>query len=84
MKTVDITSLTDLESATKYIVELEQRLLKCEDCLSDIARSAELTMITGQFHLLQSFIDAANQMLEDRLTLDQAESKIDNITIIQA
>lgn len=65
----DPKEFTDIEQAQAKIETLQQRLLDCEQKLDDIARCAEICMITNQFHLLSSFVDAANQYLVDRIDL---------------
>ena len=85
MKRVVISSITELSQALEHIQVLERILLEREDCLADLSRAAELSLVSGQLHLMHSFVQAAEAMLQDRLEPDDtALTNTDDITIIQA
>lgn len=85
MKRVNISEITELSQAVEHIQRLERTLLEREDCLADLSRAAELSLVSGQLQLMQSFVYAAESMLQDRLEQDNtAITQTDDITIIQA
>lgn len=85
MKRVNINDITELAQALEHIQRLEHALLEREDCLADLSRAAELSLISGQLHLMENFVQAAETMLQDRLEQDNtAITQTDDITIIQA
>jgi len=76
MKIVNPESITRLKNARVLITELQTKLLDCERYLDDLARSAEISIITGQPHLLNSFIETANTYLQDRLDLEDLADEV--------
>lgn len=56
----------DLESAV-------QRILKAEMLLEDLARAAEIAQITGQWNLLGSFVEQANDYLAGKIQIEQPD-----------
>lgn len=69
MKIIDPTTIKRAKDARKIVADLQAKLVQCETYLEDIARCAEICMITNQFHLMGSFVDTANEYLKDRLDL---------------
>jgi len=76
MKIVNPDSVKRLKAARTLIVDLQTKLLDCERYLDDLARSAEISIITGQPHLLNSFIETANTYLLDRLDLEDLADEV--------
>jgi len=88
MKIVDPASIKKLKNARETIAELQARLVQCETYLDDLARCAEICMITNQFHLMGSFVETANEYLKDRLDLIELSERgpgldKENITIVE-
>ncbi len=85
MEIIDPKSVTKIKAARELILDLQKRLFRCEQALDDLARSAEIAEITKQTHLMQSFVDAAQVCLEDRLTMPEvAQEDLDRpVTIIE-
>lgn len=75
MKIIDPVEVKKIKDAREIIKDLQVRLIECERRLDDIARSAEICMATNQFHLLGSFVDSANEYLQDRLDLIEFTEK---------
>lgn len=78
MKVINPTTITDLAEAQELIGTLTLKLLDCERYLDDLARSAEISIMTGQPHLLNTFVSTANEYLKDRLDLEDQEEDIVN------
>jgi hypothetical protein len=76
MKVTNPTTITDLAEAQELAKSLTLKLLDCERYLDDLARAAEISIMTGQPHLLNSFVDTANEYLTDRLDLEVQEEDI--------
>ena len=75
MEIIDPKSVKKIKEARELILDLQKRLFKCEQALDDLARSAEIADITKQTHLMQTFVDAAQVCLEDRLTMPEVSEE---------
>ena len=75
MEIIDPKSVTRIKAARELILDLQKRLFRCEQALDDLARSAEIAEITKQTHLMQSFVEAAQVCLEDRLTMPEVSEE---------
>jgi len=83
MEIIDPKSVKKIKEARELILDLQKRLFRCEQALDDLARSAEIADITKQTHLMQSFIEAAQVCLEDRLTMPEvSQEDLDRPNII--
>ena len=85
MEIINPKDITKLKVAREVVLELQRRLFRCEQALDDLARSAEIADITKQTHLMQTFVDAAQVCLVDRLTMPEvAQEDLDRpVTIIE-
>jgi uncharacterized protein YerC len=86
MKIVKPDAVDTVEEAQELITTLQLRLLDCERFLDDLARSAEIATMTGQLHLLGSFVQTAQDYLQDRLELESTDVTADstNVEVISA
>jgi aminoglycoside/choline kinase family phosphotransferase len=83
MEIINPKSVTKIKAARELILDLQKRLFRCEQALDDLARSAEIADITKQTQLMQSFVDAAQVCLEDRLTMPEvSQEDLDRPNII--
>ena len=64
-----------IEAAIKRIMELEMRL-------EDLSRASEIAMITRQFDMMESFKSAADDCLQDKITIVQPTSEDFKLTIV--
>jgi len=67
---VELTDFTKLKATKKVkiiIYELEERLLKMQDALDDMARAGEIAQITSNTDMLSTFVTQAQDILADRL-----------------
>lgn len=81
MKIVKADDIDTLEQAQEHIATLQLRLLDCERFLDDLARSAEIATMTGQLHLLGSFVQTAQDYLADRLDLESQDVTADDTDV---
>ena len=86
MKIVKPDTIDTVEEAQELITTLQLRLLDCERFLDDLARSAEIATMTGQPHLLSSFVQTAQDYLQDRLELESTDvtANSTNVEVISA
>jgi len=83
MEIINPKSVKKIKEARELILDFQKRLFKCEQALDDLARSAEIADNTKQTHLMQSFIEAAQVCLEDRLTMPEvSQEDLDRPNII--
>jgi hypothetical protein len=57
-------TLTNLPDSMEAAVE---RIMALEACLEDLARAAEISRASGQYEIMESFVDAANTTLQDKI-----------------
>lgn len=76
--------IKEIDEAQKIIKDLQVRLFAREQALDDLARAVEIAEVTKQYHLVTSFREAAEALLQDRLTLpEQDDSRDMKITIVE-
>jgi hypothetical protein len=81
MKPIDTDTITTLEEAQELVNTLQLKLLDCERYLDDLARCAEIATMTGQPHLLSSFVQTAQDYLLDRLELESTDVTADSANV---
>jgi hypothetical protein len=81
MKPIDTDTITTLEEAQELVNTLQLKLLDCERYLDDLARCAEISAMTGQPHLLSSFVQTAQDYLLDRLELESTDVTADSANV---
>jgi len=69
MKLIDTEKLRKVTEARKIINDLQTRLLAREQALDDLSRSVEIARFTNQYQLVDSFRQAAEEQLVDRLEI---------------
>lgn len=74
MELIDVESIESIDQAKEKIKFLQERLFDCERHLDDMARSAEIAVITKQFHLMESFINQSTEFLAERLTVPEQDT----------
>lgn len=82
MIVIDPKSVVDIEKAQELIGSFQIKLMQCEMHLEDLVRSAEIVTLTKQFHLLDSFMNVANEYLTDKLEMPEQELQDMKIRII--
>lgn len=65
----------DYFTAVKRIMELEMRL-------EDLSRSAEIAEITGQINMIESFRKAADESLQNKMTIKRDVTGDMNLTVV--
>ena len=84
MEIRDPKDVKKIKEARELISDLQRRLFRCEQALDDLTRCAEIASITKQTHLMETFVEAAQVCLEDRLTVPEISEEDLNrpVTII--
>ena len=67
MELQDYSQIKATKKVKLLIYELEERLLKMQDALDNMARAAEIAQITSNTDMLSSFVQEAQEILADRL-----------------
>jgi len=67
MELQDYSQIKATKKVKLLIYELEERLLKMQDALDNMARAAEIAQITNSTDMLSSFVAEAQEILADRL-----------------
>ena len=82
---MDIVKSAEIKSvkvARKIIDAQTERIWALENCLADLSRACEIAQYSQQYHLTESFRQAADDMLADRLTVSEPEDQSMKINII--
>lgn len=67
MEMIDFSQVNASKKVLKLIADMQDRLLRTEDALEDIARASEIVEITGQTEILSTWREQANDLLKDRI-----------------
>ena len=67
MELTDFKPLKATKKVKIIIYELEERLLKMQDALDDMARACEIAQATSNTDMLSTFVTQAQDILEDKL-----------------
>jgi dsDNA-binding SOS-regulon protein len=67
MEPLDFTQIKASKKVLKLIADMQDRLLRTEDALEDIARASEIVEITGQTEMLSTWRQQADELLRDRI-----------------
>jgi dsDNA-binding SOS-regulon protein len=67
MEPLDFTQIKASKKVLKLIADMQDRLLRTEDALEDIARASEIVEITGQTEMLSTWRAQADELLKDRI-----------------
>jgi hypothetical protein len=67
MEPINFEEIKASKKVKQLIADLQERLLLTEDVLEDITRAAEIVEITGQREILSTWIEQANEFLENRI-----------------
>lgn len=81
MELINSSAITTLEEAQIAINGLQSRLLRTEQALEDLARSLELAAATGQLYLTDSFRQAAEELLKDKIQVP-AEGENEDFKVV--
>lgn len=73
MQIINSKEVKGVKQAREIIDSQQQRIWQLEQVLDDLARACEIAQYSQQYHLTESFREAACTALEDRLTLPETE-----------
>ena len=82
MNLIDTSKISSIEEALRFVSTLQTRLIGCEQCLDDLARSVEISIAVRQPDIPINFVETANEFLKDRINVIPETIDEMNITVI--
>jgi hypothetical protein len=71
-----------IENAPETYLDAVKRIMEVEMRLEDLARSAEIAEITGQYNLMEGFRKSADESLEKKITIKREATGDMNLTVV--
>jgi len=82
MQIIDSEQIKRVKQAREIIDTQQKRIWQLEQTLDDLARACEIAQYSQQYNLTETFRDAANGMLQDRLVAPEVEQGTPKFKII--
>lgn len=73
-----------LNNAPEDLPEAIDRIMRLETALDDLARAVEIAVLSRQFDLVDGFKDRANDLLVNKITIDQPSNSEFKLTVIDS
>lgn len=72
-----------LENAPETLEDAVRRIMRLEMALDDLARATEIAQFSKQYHLAETYIREAEELLETRIIVPEVEQGDFNLTVIE-
>lgn len=72
-----------LENAPETLEAAIERIMRLETALDDLARATEIAQFSKQYHLANTYIEEAEELLKDRIIVPEIEQGDFNLTVIE-
>jgi hypothetical protein len=82
MQIIDSDQIKRVKQAREVIDAQQKRIWQLEQTLDDLARACEIAQYSQQYNLTETFREAANDMLQDRLVAPEVEQGTPKFKII--
>lgn len=82
MQVIDPKEIKGVKKARDIVDAQQRRIWQLEMALDDLARACEIAQYSQQYNLTETFRQAANELLEDRLVVPEEENKPLKIQIV--
>jgi hypothetical protein len=82
MQVIDSKEIKGVKKAREIVDAQQRRIWQLELALDDLARACEIAQYSQQYNLTETFREAANALLEDRLTVPEQEQTPLKVQII--
>jgi hypothetical protein len=76
MEMINPDSIKRAKEARALVGKLQDRLMAAESLLEDLSRSVEISRFTGQFNVVDVFVEQASNFLEDRIVVPEVNSNL--------
>lgn len=83
MEVIDPAEVKKIKQARELITTLQQRLWQTEQALDDLSRATEIAQYSKQYEVVESFRGAAEELLQERLTLPERDQSDFKVTIVE-
>lgn len=81
MDIINSQEIKKIKEARKIIDSQQQRIWKLENTLADLARATEIAQYSQQYNVVETYRIEAEEILEDRLTIPEADQNQDPLKI---
>jgi hypothetical protein len=81
MQVVNSEEIKKIKQARKLIDDQQQRIWQLESALDDLARATEIAQYSQQYHVVETYRQAAETLLQDRLTVPDFDQSNDPMKI---
>jgi hypothetical protein len=83
MEVIDPAKVKKIKEARELITTLQRQLWQTEQALDDLSRATEIAQYSRQYDVVESFRNAAEEILQGRLTLPDHDMSDYKITIVE-
>lgn len=84
MEVIDPASVKKIKEARELITTLQRQLWQTEQALDDLSRATEIAQYSKQYEVVESFRNAAEELLQGRLTIPENDMSDFKVTIVEA
>lgn len=75
--------LIKLVNAPETLEDAIERIMRLEMCLDDLARATEIAQFSKQYHLAETYIREAEELLEARIVIPEEEHSDFKFTLLE-
>lgn len=72
-----------LENAPETLEKAIERIMRLEMCLDDLARATEIAQFSKQYHLANTYVEEAEELLQTRIIVPEEEHRDMKITVVE-
>lgn len=83
MEVVNPAEIKKIKEARELITNLQRRLWLTEQTLDDLGRATEIAQFSKVYDVVESFRSAAEELLQDRLTVPEHDLSDYKVTIVE-
>ena len=83
MEVINPAEVKKIKEARELITNLQRQLWQTEQVLDDLSRATEIAQYSKQYEVVESFRDAAEDLLQNRLTIAERDQSDYKVTIVE-
>jgi hypothetical protein len=83
MLVINPAEIKKIKEARELLTQFQKRLWETEQALDDLSRATEIAQYSKQYEVVESFRNAAEDVLKDRLALPEHDMKDFKVTVVE-
>lgn len=83
MEVINPAEVKKIKEARALITDLQRQLWQTEQALDDLSRATEIAQYSKQYEVVESFRNAAEDLLQNRLTIAERDQSDYKVTIVE-